>query len=361
MKITCKAQDLGDLVKVAKVITAKRTILPANKCVTMEVTEAGVVVRATDMEIMMVGNLDATVIDKKDGKVQLLATVLSDFLKREKGNITIETVEGKKVALSSDSAKLVASQEYLTQDVPVPETGLAPTNLGSEFVRKVGWAWPYSTDDDSRPVLTAVCLSEVEGQLQLAGADGFRLIRVVLDTVVPKNMRINVPRECCQLVSRFMTGDISMGYNDQRVWFQSDKLKITSQLAQGSFPQYNSLIPTQTPVWTAKMSAPLLQNRLLQFKGSVSGRYGITRFVQQGEFVKLLTRTGDEVHYEALIPAEMSGDGRIALNPEYLLPPCSIFSEMVMEVTNTSSPIKIHGDLAGVTVVIMPMFVQWDA
>jgi len=36
-----------------------------------------------------------------------------------------------------------------------------------------------------------------------------------------------------------------------------------------------------------------------------------------------------------------------------------MFAEMTCEVTSPSSPVKIYGDVDGLTVVIMPMFVAW--
>ncbi len=66
-----------------------------------------------------------------------------------------------------------------------------------------------------------------------------------------------------------------------------------------------------------------------------------------------------DISYEAVLPVEMKGVGKIALNRDYLLPPASIFSEMELQVTHLSAPVKIIGDLQGVLVVIMPIHVQW--
>ena len=219
-------------------------------------------------------------------------------------------------------------------------------------------------------MLEAVCISQSEGKLEMAAADGFRLIKVDIwpeNGRVENDFRIVVPRKCCQLVSKFMAGDVEMSFDDKIVMFQTDKLKIVSQLVDGRFPEYISLFPKASPAWTATMSAPLLRNRLLQFEA----QSGIVKFIGEDKslpltevplFVKLSMSGAIEEQscYEALVPAEMTGTGKIAVNSWFMLPPCSIFSELTMEVTTPSMPVKIHGDLEGVMVVIMPMFVQWD-
>ncbi len=66
-----------------------------------------------------------------------------------------------------------------------------------------------------------------------------------------------------------------------------------------------------------------------------------------------------EEEIEAFIPATIKGEEKIAFSRNYMLEAAKMFSEITLEVTTPSSPIKIYGDLDGVTLVVMPMFVQW--
>jgi len=86
----------------------------------------------------------------------------------------------------------------------------------------------------------------------------------------------------------------------------------------------------------------------------------IMRLTSEKKNLKLtIGISNEEDSFEAIVPVQMKGDGKIALNREHLLQPCKIFSEMKMEVTNHQEPCIITGDLEGVKILIMPMFVQW--
>ncbi len=367
MKITCEARDLEELSKVASATIGRYKREDPHwylhQFITIEASSGKAVVKASDTETMIIGKLPAIV--EGAGKVQILPRTLSKFIKREKGKVIIESSKNE-LTIRGDGTTLVVPQEKEKEIAEPHEVFLdvnavfsAKYSLGSEFPRKIGWAWPYSAGDFSRPVLATVCISSAERKIQMAAADGFRLITVDIGdypTLEGDDFRINVPRKCCQLISRFMVGDVEMGFDDKKVWFGTDRLRIISQLCDGNYPQYKSLIPTGPPIWTAKMSAPLLQDRLLQFESMA----GIVRFIGEEDAVALQMAGDDEASFEALVPAETQGIGKIAVNARYMLPPCSIFSELSMEVTIPSQPLKIRGDLAGVMIVIMPMFVDWD-
>ncbi len=121
------------------------------------------------------------------------------------------------------------------------------------------------------------------------------------------------------------------------------------------------LITNASPAWTVTVSGPVLQSRLSQFDMD-SHLVRLTQYQSGGSEQKYLTlNMRDEVEgeYESTVPATMTGEGRIAVNRQYLAGIVRIFAEMKIEVTTVNAPLKITGDLDGVTVVLMPMFVPW--
>ncbi len=233
MEICCEAKELEQLTKIVKATINPR--LPLTYCVTIETKGNEVIVRATDLKTMIIAKLNAIV--HRGGQVNIPLQTLSSFIKREKGKVTIEEHEGK-VNLWGHLTRLqLPLSGRIYSATPVPETGKCRLNLGSEFSRKVGWIWPYSMADDCRrPILETVCISQNEGNLVMAAADGFRLITVNMTGASElsedscPDFRINVPRKCCQLISKFLSGQVRMGRNEEREWFQTDKLTIISQL-----------------------------------------------------------------------------------------------------------------------------------
>jgi DNA polymerase III sliding clamp (beta) subunit (PCNA family) len=67
----------------------------------------------------------------------------------------------------------------------------------------------------------------------------------------------------------------------------------------------------------------------------------------------------DTPEYDMSSPCKVEQEGKIAVDYKYLLEAIKPFSMCVIELTNLSSPMKITGDIEGLTVIVMPMFVQW--
>jgi DNA polymerase-3 subunit beta len=104
--------------------------------------------------------------------------------------------------------------------------------------------------DDSRPVLTGVDLVMEGDQLTLAAADGFRLsVRYVqLETAAPERVEVIIPARALIELNRLLPDEaepIELMLNATRTQalFRLKNAEMVAQLIQGTFPNYNQLIP----------------------------------------------------------------------------------------------------------------------
>jgi DNA polymerase-3 subunit beta len=104
--------------------------------------------------------------------------------------------------------------------------------------------------DDARPVLTGVLMT-VEGKtITLAAADGFRLSvrKAQLKKAADQNMRCIVPSKALSELARIASDDsetvrMVLPPGRGQVIFTLKNAELRSQLVEGSFPEYQQIIP----------------------------------------------------------------------------------------------------------------------
>jgi len=355
MKLKCLGDRLAGASSIARMVVPRSPALPVLTYVEIEAKDGRAYLRATDLEKMVVVDLFAAV--EEEGKVLIPLKKLRKFVKHEKGTVVIESKDcGVWLSDADGQVKVYIETLPPTDELPRIECGETEYDVGEEFVLNLKRAWPFSAEEEPRPVLGAVLVESLgEGKVFFAAADGFRLFTSSMNLSLPAGSWL-LPRSTCAILAGIMKKKqaVKMGCDSGKMWFEVEPdVKFVSQLIQGNFPVYRMLIPTAPPVWTFTVSGPLLQSRVLQFQST------IVRLTKTEDGFLKLAMADDDDSFEAQLPAEMTGDGKIALNPMYLADVAKLFAELTVEVTAFSAPVRIHGDLAGVVIVVMPMFVQW--
>jgi DNA polymerase-3 subunit beta len=145
-------------------------------------------------------------------------------------------------------------------------------------------------------------------------------------------------------------------------------MEVISQLIQGTFPDYNRLIPQS---YTTRVVVNVAEFLRATRSASVFARdgSGILRLLMtQGRDISpgkvAITARAEEVgdnlgEIEAMIEGD---EAKIAFNSKYLMDVFEVLKDeqVSLEITNPSSPgvFRPIGDADWVQ-VIMPMFVQW--
>ena len=356
MKLRCHGDRLKRASVVARMFVSSQ-VLPVCGYVEIEAKDGRAYLRATDMEKMVVMDLSATV--EEEGKVLIPIKRLQRFAHYEKGLVVVES-EDRNVWLSdTDNRVKMCIANVPADELPSVDCGEALYDVGEEFIVNLSRAWLFSAEgEEIRPVLASVLVeSDGNGTVSFAAADGFRLFASSMKANLPAGVWL-IPRKTCIVLAKLMRKKetVKMGFNGPKICFDGvPDVRIVSKLIEGKFPAYQSLIPSQPPEWTFTVSGPVLQSRAMQFENNIAR---LTK--TKDGFLRMGIGDNEEDSFWSKIPAKMTGDGKIALNPVYLADLSGMFAELTMEVTHASSPVKVYGDLEGVTVVVMPMFVQWE-
>ncbi|MSQ42229.1 MAG: DNA polymerase III subunit beta [Dehalococcoidia bacterium] len=377
MRLSCQQEDLHrGLSAVARAIPARST-LPITQHVLVDAADGHITLSATDAEtIAITYTIPASI--REPGSITLPSRLLSDFvatLPHEEIEMTLAE-RSRQVSLSC--ARNEASVGGMDPDdfPPIPPVGdaIAIKVEPDRLRRALSQVVFAAANDDSRPVLTGVHFAIDGKQLRLAAADGFRLAVHTMElraTVAAKSVIIPARslRELTQLLPE-VSDPVTISFNtaNTQVQFDLGHAKLTAQLVQGTFPNYQQLIPsaykTSTEVAVSEFGRATRIAQIFARDGS-----GIVRLIatpgQGGVPGRLLvTARAEEVgnnegELDALIEGE---EAHIAFNGRYLRDVLDIIDtdRVAVETSSASSPgvLRPVGDDRYVH-VIMPMFVQW--
>ena len=377
MQLSCLQENLSHGLSVVGRAVATRTTLPITQHVLFATDASRLKLSATNLEIAITTWIGARV--EEEGAVTVPARLLTDFVNSlSRDNITARTAADTKLLelhCARVEARINGADPNEFPPIPAVDEGVA-TQLGPQELRDAIHHVVFAAAvEDSRPVLTGVSLNMEGEKLTLAAADGFRLAvhESTLLKPVEEPLSVIIPARTLQEVERLIEGqqepiDVVVTPQRSQVLFRMKDIEIVSQLIQGTFPNYNQLIPdkhdtravvnlgdlqraTRTASIFAKDGSGIIRLQMATEAGGQPGKLIISsRAEEVGE------NTGD-------IEAEVEGaDGKIAFNSRYLSDVLAVIGQdkVALEMTTSSSPGVIRPvDGDNYVHVVMPMFVQW--
>ena len=382
MKITCLQENLSRGLAVVGRAVANRATLPVIHNVLLNVDQSMLKLSATNLEIAMTTWVGAKI--EEEGSITVPARLLSEFVNSLPNDpINLQLDEGSGLLeISSGSSKAHINITDASEFPPIPtvDDGIAaevdPLVLRSAITR-VAFA---AATEESRPVLTGVELKLDESKFTMAAADGFRLAvhHGALLKPVPEEMSVIIPARTMNELNRLISDreepvEILMTPAKGQVMFRirgGDTVEIVSQLLQGTFPNYEQLIP-QSYTTRAVMDLPTVLRAART--ASIFARDGsniIRMHLMPAEAdteppkVEISARSEEVGDNEDTVDLdEIEGEeGKIAFNSRYLLDVLSVLEKgkVALETTTSSSPgVFKPTDSDDYIHVVMPMFVQW--
>jgi DNA polymerase-3 subunit beta len=252
MKLTCSQSELNRGLSIVGRAVATRTTLPITGNVLLAAEQSRLKLVATNLEMAISYWIGADV--QQEGTITVPARLLTEFVNSlPNENIDMELSERTKT-LSLKCARFEAriSGVDARDFPPIPDINEGiRTSLNVDVLRKgVSHVAFAAATEESRPVLTGVDARFEGNILTLAAADGFRLAvyRVDLPAEVEQSAEVIIPARTLTELNRMIgdddeTVDITINPNKSQALFRLKKTELVSQLVQGTFPQYQQLIP----------------------------------------------------------------------------------------------------------------------
>lgn len=249
MKFTTTTGELQRVLsKVGGVIPTKST-MPILENFHFDLLNNTLTITGTDLEISQTTSLEVK--GTEDGKIAVPAKRLNDTVRALPDTemlFTIDTTSNKiKIATKSGEYNLTGESAKDFPEVP-PFNGKEEISLDSALLRKIIHRTLFAVStDELRPAMMGVLLQSKGTDLRSVATDGHRLVKCSYKT--PKTALkkdIIIPAKAMNIVAKAIEGGtIKMGVSDTHVKFEFDKNIIVSRLIDETYPNYESVIPTE--------------------------------------------------------------------------------------------------------------------
>jgi DNA polymerase-3 subunit beta len=249
-----RATLLKALAHVQSVVERRNTI-PILANVMLAVRDGGLTLTATDMEIAIVEDVAAST--SRNGACTAPAATLYEIVRKLPENAEIELDHGGGDGqLALRAGRYATSLVVLpTDDFPSMTAGTLPYKFGlpASVLRGLIDRTKFAiSTEETRYYLNGIYLHAAESDgvkvLRAVATDGHRLARV--EEPLPDGAGampgVIVPRKTVNELRKLideMTGNVEVALSDTRIQFHAGTVKLTSKLIDGTFPEYERVIP----------------------------------------------------------------------------------------------------------------------
>ena len=374
MRVTVLQENLARGLGVVAKAVSPRSTLPVLANILIATDEGRLRLSATNLEMGITCWIPARIDEEGSTTVpartfsDLVGTLPSDqvLLKLDPPTQTLNVRGGS----STNDIKCIDSQEF--PPLPVPDfEGAVQINAGDfrEMIHQVVFA---ASSDEARPVLMGVLVQVEKDKLTMAAADGFRLSvrKAVLSTPSAVPVSSIVPAQALKELARVANDAEEPIYmvlpkGRGQVVFRVKDVEIVSQLIDGTFPDYQQIIPrsykSRTLVSTSSLLKACKQAEIFAREGSNVARFNIK--TGQGEMqpseVEISATSEETGKNETIVEATVDGGGLlIAFNVKFLREALEVIRtpNVALETSAPNAPgvVKPVGDDQFLH-VIMPM------
>lgn len=370
MKLRAEKSEFAEAISWATRTVGTRITLPALSGVFLEAADGRLTCRATDLEVA--AEISIPVEIERPGTLLLPARLLSQLVARFADAPVDVDADETRVEISCGKATFhVRSMQ--AEDFPTltgPDDQAARGVLGaSAFSRMVGQVARASATDEGRPVLTGVLLTAHDGNLVAAATDSYRLAVRSIDWEQPIEATALVPSRSLQEAAKAASergGEVTLVVEDTQVSFLFDDRRLTTKLIEGTFPNYEALLPdgfeTAVTVDRAEL-IEALQRVSIVAMGQANTPVTLTFADGSVELQASNQEMGDATES---LPADIEGDGlTISFNPSFMLAGLEATGSdrMRIELRDGLKPAVLHpvsdGDsVDDLTYLLMPVRVN---
>lgn len=235
MRLSISRQDLSRALSAVTKVVEGRTNIPILSNVLLSVADGQLTVRATDLDIE--ASATVALLDATPGSTTVEAKLLADIAKKAAGDISLELDAGVLTVKTGKSRFRL--QTLPAEDYPSLAAGTFDAEFDIDLAALVAPVSFAMSTEETRFYLNGVFLHAAEDRLVAVATDSHRLARHMVATVVDIPAVI-LPRK---LVSLLPKGVVSVSLSATKVRITSADGVLTSKLIDGTFPDYQRVIP----------------------------------------------------------------------------------------------------------------------
>ena len=346
-------------------VVERRNTIPILSNVLLEAREDGSLrLMATDLDLQVDETIPATV--SQPGATTVSAHTFFDIVRKlpEGSQVELTAAEGKMQVIAGRSRFNLSTLPR--DDFPVIAEGDLPTRFElpattlREIIEKTRFA---ISSEETRYYLMGIFFHVVDDQMRAAATDGHRLARVTVAR--PDGAEgmpdVIVPRKAVQELYRLLEeleGTVEISLSPTKIRFGLGSAILTSKLIDGTFPDYNRVIPTGNDK-LLKLDPKSFSAGVDRVSTIASEKTRAVKMSVDRDKVTLSVTSPENGTAAEEVPGDYSADGlEIGFNARYLL---DILGQVEgdtveMHLADAAAPTLLReNDKAPALYVLMPM------
>ena len=354
---------LKPLQQVAGVVERRQT-LPVLSNVLIQVTDAGVSLTGTDLEVELIGQVPTE--SEEFGEITVPAKKLLDICKElpDKADVLFELVESRLLIKSGrfrSNLSTLPAADFPSVDRSTVEM---TTSIDSKSFKKLLDRTSFAmAQQDVRYFLNGMLLELGEGYIRSVATDGHRLAMSSLsqDSGNEAMKQVIIPRKGVLELQRLLgdlEGEIEVSFGANHLCARSKYFTMTTKLVDGKFPDYDRVIPKNGDkvVFADKLE---LKQALIRTAILSNEKFrGIRVNLSAGQ-LKLSANNPEQEEAEETVTVDYDGvDLEVGFNVGYLQDVLGVLDSDKVKITvhdANSSALLEHPEDDDSLYVVMPM------
>ncbi|MBI28547.1 MAG: DNA polymerase III subunit beta [Alphaproteobacteria bacterium MarineAlpha5_Bin11] len=235
-------------------VVEKRNTIPILSNILINSNEDKVILTTTDMDISITEVINSSVIEQ--GSITTSAHTLYDIVRKLDDGSSIELIsnDGNKLSVRSGKSKFslacLPKDDFPKIDNAVLENEFS---ISSSELKKIIDKTKFAiSSEETRYYLNGMYIHiiDLNSQKKLRGVatDGHRLSKIEIE--VPKGAEnisgAIIPKKTINEIRKLLDeaeGDVFISLNESKIIFKINNIVLSSKLIDGSFPEYEKVIP----------------------------------------------------------------------------------------------------------------------
>ena len=331
MKITLERSALLKSLNHVQSVVERRNTIPILSNVLLDATKGALSLTATDLDIEIVESLAADV--ARPGATTASAHMLYDIVRKlpDGAQVQIELMgDSGRITLSAGRSRFQLGA-LPREDFPAMTAGSLPHAFAlpaADLKRLIDKTRFAISNEETRYYLNGIYLHAAKGKdavtLRAVATDGHRLAR--FDLAAPAGSEampgVIVPRKTVAEVRKLIDdadGEVEIAVSDTKIRFAFGDAVVTSKLIDGTFPDYQRVIPTgnDKPLFVDRAA---FQEAVDRVSTVASDRTRAVKMTVEDGKVTLNVVNPEQGSASEELVADFAGDGfDIGFNARYLM------------------------------------------
>jgi DNA polymerase III subunit beta len=338
MLLTCEQKDLlAVLTTVSKAVNLSST-LPVLNNILLKAENKKLTFAATNLEIAITTSIKSEI--KNEGSLTVPARLFTNYVGLlPSGKVELRNSEGLDLQISAAKSRTrikgISSDEFPL--IPQVKKEVSLTLPASELLEAINQVAFAGARDMVRPVLAGVSLRTNKKEVRLAATDSYRLSEKFFMTTIPSEEEIAliIPTRTVNELARILEKGqetVTLDISANQVLFLYKNVELASRLIEGSYPDYEQIIPKQhTTIISVKNEE--LANAMKRVNLFTKDSHSVRMEVTADKKLRILSNATQIGEEEAEVSAMITGDQNvIALNANYLLEALSAIGSKDLEI-----------------------------